>query len=100
MLQAILAALQPPQRPRARRRVAKRRDVHLEVLKALKSHELARRQIEQELGFAEMTVHRACAELHALGFLVKREADDDTIRKGRRPMLFTVAPTWGGKAKP
>jgi predicted ArsR family transcriptional regulator len=94
----LAADAMPPKRPRAAPlRLAKRRDVHLEVLKLLKQHTLSRMQLHQQLGFNEMTVHYACAELEAQGFIVRRVADSMQPRKGRAPMLFTVAPAWGGR---
>ena len=82
--------------PRARPQGATH-SVILETLKLLHGQALSRQQIRRQLGFAEDTVHYVCRELEAQGFLVSRPGPD-VGAKGHIPLLFTVAPAWGGKA--
>ena len=71
-----------------------------ELFKLLRQHPLSKRRISEEMGRSALTVDHWIDEFEANGMLVARPGgDDDRLsRNGRLPMVYALAPEWGGPA--
>lgn len=69
-----------------------------ELFKLLRDKAMTRRQIEVELGWANVTVTKWVAELHANGFLVASVGVRRGHTKGKLPVVFALSSEWGGKS--
>lgn len=71
-----------------------------ELFKLLRAKPLTTRRISEAMGCSVTTVEHWCDEFEANGMLVTRVGgDDDRLsRNGRLPMVYALAPEWGGPA--
>jgi predicted transcriptional regulator len=68
-----------------------------DLFKLLRTQWLSRPQIAAEMHVAEQTASRWVGELCANGMLLDR-VDTKYEGPGSAPMLYTLAPQWGGQA--
>jgi len=75
-------------------------DTVVEFLKLMRSGWHTQAEIQQEMGWCEITVARWVKEMHANGLLDAREGERRIGRRGkwpgRVPTVYTLASEWGG----
>lgn len=76
-------------------------DTVVEFLKLMRSGWRTQHDIQQAMGWCEITVSRWVKEMHANGLLVARLGQRRTGRTGERPgrapYVYSLSPEWGGE---
>lgn len=77
-------------------------DTVVEFLKLMRSEWRTQADIQQAMGWCEITVSRWVNEMHANGLLVARLGHRRVGRRGerpgRQPYVYSLSPEWGGTA--
>ena len=70
----------------------------VDIIKLTRSAWLTRPQIAKHLGSKPDTVGKWTAEMVAQGLLLERMGERPEGSRGQHPMVYTLAPQWGGQA--
>lgn len=73
-------------------------EMTVEFMKLLRSGWHSQFQIQNELGWCEMTVARWVKEMAANGMIVSRVGERRGDSPGRAPTVYTLSAAWGGAA--
>lgn len=71
----------------------------VDICKLTRCQWLTRPQIAQHLGSKTDTVAKWTAEMVAQGLLLERMGERAAGVRGHSPMVYRLAPQWGGQAK-